>query len=290
MNTGWIRVGSVSAALLFAVTTAAHSQAGEGGVPSYPLGPLKTSGQAVGPMFEGWYRNPDGTYTLSFGYYNPNTEEVVEVPIGPDNFIEPAEFNGMQPTHFPPVSYGGYDGRRERGVFAITVPADFAGKDVWWTVRSNGRTERVPGRVTSVAYELSLQAMAMGSLPPSVWFEPGKKGSGPAGIVAEKTITAKVGVPVELTVFAADDRSERTSEPVPLGVTWTKHQGAGQVQFGSARGTIPVGSDRASTTAVFSQPGEYMIRVRVDNFRAIDSAPGDQCCWTNGYLRVNVTQ
>ena len=40
--------------------------------------------------------------------------------------------------------------------------------------------------------------------------------------------------------------------------------------------------------ATFSEPGEYMLRARVDNFRAIDSASGDQCCWTNGYVRVTV--
>jgi len=28
----------------------------------------------------------------------------------------------------------------------------------------------------------------------------------------------------------------------------------------------------------------------VDNFRRPDSASGDQCCWSNAYVRVNVTQ
>jgi hypothetical protein len=39
----------------------------------------------------------------------------------------------------------------------------------------------------------------------------------------------------------------------------------------------------------FSAPGEYMLRVRVDNFGITDSAPGQQCCWTNGYVRVKVS-
>src|SRR5215217_7768121 len=54
-----------------------------------PLAPLKASGQTVTPAFEGWYRNPDGTFSISFGYYNRNTEESLEIPIGPDNFVEP---------------------------------------------------------------------------------------------------------------------------------------------------------------------------------------------------------
>src|SRR5438445_4891749 len=65
-----------------------------------PLSPIKSSGQTVTPAFEGWYRNADGTYSISFGYYNRNSEEAVEVPIGPDNFIAPGDRNQGQPTRF----------------------------------------------------------------------------------------------------------------------------------------------------------------------------------------------
>ena len=85
-----------------------------------PLAPRPPSGEPVAPFFEGWYANPDGTYTFSFGYFNLNMEETLEIPIGPDNFIEPAEFDGSQPTHFP------VEPRRDRGVFTVTVPASYA--------------------------------------------------------------------------------------------------------------------------------------------------------------------
>jgi len=256
----------------------------------YPLGPIPARGLPVAPFFEGWYHNPDGTYTLSFGYFNPNSEEVIDVAIGADNSIEPAELSGMQPTHFPPVSYGGFSARRERGVFAVTVPASFANRDVVWTIRSNGVSESVPGRVVSTAYELGLTPMAMGSQPPVVRFdESGAVGRGPTGIVSNREVTARVGTPVELS-FYAHDESQRKSPPVPLGVTWVKHQGPGTVEFSATTGTIPVGSDgKGTTTAVFDAPGEYMIRARVDNHRGPDSSPADQCCWTNGYVRVNVS-
>src|SRR5207248_2932245 len=58
-----------------------------------PLAPLKASGQTVTPAFEGWYKNPDGTYSISFGYYNRNTEEALDIPVGPDNFIAPGNQN-----------------------------------------------------------------------------------------------------------------------------------------------------------------------------------------------------
>src|SRR5438874_9503842 len=82
-----------------------------------PLSPVKSAGQTVTPAFEGWYKNADGSYSISFGYYNRNSEEAVDIPIGPNNFIEPGNQNQGQPTHFEP--------RRHWGVFAVKVPADF---------------------------------------------------------------------------------------------------------------------------------------------------------------------
>ena len=46
-------------------------------------------GQNVVPVFEGWERNADGTFTMVFGYFNRNLVEEPIVPIGPDNKFEP---------------------------------------------------------------------------------------------------------------------------------------------------------------------------------------------------------
>ena len=46
---------------------------------------------------------------------------------------------------------------------------------------------------------------------------------------------------------------------------------------------------KSTVTATFDTPGDYVLRVRADNFAALDSGAGDQCCWTNGYVRVRVT-
>jgi hypothetical protein len=63
-----------------------------------PLTSAKSSGDSVSPAYEGWYKNPDGTYTLSFGYYNRNTNEVIEIPIGKNNFVSPGTQNQGQPS------------------------------------------------------------------------------------------------------------------------------------------------------------------------------------------------
>src|SRR5216684_909581 len=46
------------------------------------------TGQDVSPMFNGWARNFDGTFSLYFGYLNRNSREEIDVPIGPDNFFD----------------------------------------------------------------------------------------------------------------------------------------------------------------------------------------------------------
>ena len=44
----------------------------------------------------------------------------------------------------------------------------------------------------------------------------------------------------------------------------------------------------ASTQATFAEAGEYVIRIRVDNFAAEDSGFDYVCCWSNAYVPVTV--
>jgi hypothetical protein len=272
-----------------------------------PLSPLPSDGLRVAPFFDGWYENPDGTIALSFGYSNLNRSEVVEIPLGPDNIIQPKEYDGRQPTSFPPVvptASGDGSGapsnidrrQRERGVFTVTVPAGFKG-DVVWTLRYQGQTYSVPGRARVAAYRLQWP-MAMGSVPPLLRFSPtGPTGRGPVGMQADPQ-RVSVGAPLSLAVWTNDD-SVREKEPVPIkpragekaaiNVSWYKHSGPGDVVFTPPRTPIAELQGTATTSAVFKQPGEYLIRVRADNFGRLDTSPGNQCCWTNGYVRVTVT-
>ena len=45
-------------------------------------------------------RTPTARSRFSFGYSNLNKDRVVEIPLGPDNFITPKEYDGRQPTSF----------------------------------------------------------------------------------------------------------------------------------------------------------------------------------------------
>src|SRR5262245_31597223 len=101
-----------------------------------PLEPLHDSGQSVTGAFEGWFKNPDGTYSILIGYFSRNLKQELDVPIGPDNHIDPGGPDRGQPTHFLP--------RRQWGVFTIIVPADFGDKKLTWTLTANGKATTVP--------------------------------------------------------------------------------------------------------------------------------------------------
>jgi hypothetical protein len=269
-----------------------------------PLAPVPPGGQRVAPFFDGWYQNPDGTVSFSFGFSNLNRQELVEIPLGPDNVIEPKEFDGRQPTSFPPsgadAGEGGGGGNRERrdrerGVFTVTVPKGFSG-DVVWTLRVRGQAYSVPANTKTTAYMLRWPR-AMGSIPPLLRFkEGGPAGRGPMGIDSEP-MKASVGTPLPLTIWITDD-SVREPDPVAvrqrgagkgvMNVTWFKHAGPGPVEFSQAKEPVQQLDSTAATTATFKQPGEYVIRVRADNFGRIDTSAGNQCCWTNGYIKVAV--
>ncbi len=293
-----------------------------------PLIPLPESGLRVTPTFDGWYKNPDGTVSYSFGYSNLN-KDTVEIPLGPDNFITPKEYDGRQPTSFPAVAPDAQDGGgpaptpapgaagtpaaaappaagggggaqnrrdRARGVFTVTVPGTFKG-DVVWTLRFAGQTWATPARSKSVNYQLSWP-MAMGSVPPLVRLtETGKDGRGPNGIQGP-ALQAKVGAPLALTAWIKDD-AVHEKEPIVIktrtvtpgmNVTWYKHQGPGPIAFDPEKSPFPDPSGKSSTNATFKEPGEYTIRVRADTFGHVDSSSGNQCCWTNGYWKVTVTR
>ena len=99
-----------------------------------PLEPTHESGANVTGAFEGWYKNPDGSFNLLLGYFNRNTRQDLDVSIGPNNRIEPGGPDRGQPTHF-------LSGRKW-GMFVIKVPGDFGSSKLTWTLTVNGRRRR----------------------------------------------------------------------------------------------------------------------------------------------------
>jgi hypothetical protein len=156
-------------------------------------------GQSVVPSYEGWHPNPDGTIDLWFGYLNLNWQEELDIPVGPNNLIEPAVYgpDAGQPTHFLP--------RTNHWQFAIRVPKDFGTKEIVWTLSSHGQTLKTyatlkPGYIHD---DMGMQREFFGTPPP---------GNLPPVLKVEgdKQRAVKVGQPITLTAVATDDGLPRT--------------------------------------------------------------------------------
>jgi hypothetical protein len=275
--------------------------------------PIKDSGQSVTGAFEGWYQNPDGTYNLLLGYMNRNGKETLDIPVGPNNRIEPGGPDQGQPTYFMT--------RRQWGVFTITVPKDFGNKKLTWTIVANGQSTSIPLNLNPLWVVEPLKDDATGNTPPVLRFEPnGTPFTGPPRGFA-KTMTAKVSEPLVLDLWATDDGRippERggAASPTPAAATargaatrgaaaaaargivaaratagratlsWSKFRGPGEVTFDPPR-PMSDAEGKATTSAKFSAPGEYILRIQANDATG-DGGGGFQCCWTNAHIKVTV--
>ena len=243
------------------------------------------SGQSVSASFEGWYPNPDGSRSLVFGYFNRNYDEHLELPVGADNHFEPGPADRGQPTYFYP--------RRQTGVFAVVVPADFGEQQLTWTLTAHGVTIAIPGHLRPAWEITALEEVTSGNTPPVLRFggPEGMPGQGPLGIRTD-TLTTAVGEPTLVTVWASDDgvrKPRAAGRPARFGLVWTKYRGPGAVSFDKPRPAIEGG--KAATTVTFSEPGEYVLRVLAwddSGGQSAVMAGGFFCCWTNGFVTVQV--
>jgi hypothetical protein len=279
--------------LLAAVAASAHI-AGQQLESQIPYG----AGQNVAPVFEGWERNPDGTFNMVFGYMNRNYEERPEIPVGPDNHFSPAPIDRGQPTRFYP--------RRQQFMFKVRVPAGFDKQQLVWTLTRGGKTEKAVGKL-DLEWEIS-----------QVVYSQNRRGLGSDATVAPPNnppvisvdgaakLTARVGTPLTLTVNASDDGvpkppatpegrgrgdgrgrggppplvTVRQSGPVQqqviqpsregLRVTWTEWRGPGPLTFDPMR--VVVKDGKASTAVTFSEPGTYVIRAYADDGVVFEAA------------------
>src|SRR5262245_41320652 len=116
-------LGLMLALAICALTTLTRAQ-------NLPLEPVHESGASVTAAFEGWFKNPDGSFSLLLGYFNRNTKQELDISVGPSNRIDPGGPDQGQPTHFLPG--------RQWGMFTVRVPADFGKNKVVWTLVANG--------------------------------------------------------------------------------------------------------------------------------------------------------
>lgn len=269
----------------------------EGGqLPSEPRGHF---GGSVTGAYDGWFDHPDGSRSFLVGYFNRNLDQTLDIPIGPNNRIEPGGPDMGQPTHFLPG--------RNVGVFTVTVPKGFTPtQTLAWTLVANGRTTRIPLRLKADYFVSPFGGDAIGNTPPVIRFaENGPAISGPVASTARTlALKTQVATPLPLTIWADDDarytsgtNAPMRNPPPPVSIAWATYRGPGTVTFANAAPALTIRkggrvgepySGVGSTTATFSAPGEYLLHAMVNDYSGA-GGNGEVCCWTTALVAVTVT-
>ncbi len=238
--------------------------------------------QNIQPVYEGWERNPDGSYSMLFGYLNRNWVEEPEIPVGADNSFSPGPADRGQPTHFYP--------RRQLYVFKVSVPADWGDQKLVWTVTRGGRTDQAVGKL--LGFYQHDAGVYLAQRVSRLRATPEERGNQAPSISLEgpDAVTASVGAPLNLAVTAGDDgipgpvqsrfvraiteRPPKTPDGAlqqdivsgyvaagtGLAVTWLHYRGPGMVTFDPMHVPLDKNGGRATTAVRFSEPGTYVIR------------------------------
>ncbi len=199
-------------------------------------------------QYDGYVKQPDGGYVLSFGYYNQNNVDVTIDP-GDANRFTPTPGDRNQPVQFAKG--------RHRFSCAIVVDPGFDGK-LQWSVTFAGKTSLTTAKVLDPLYELELNSqkrlmtgLDVASSPRNVCVNraPLAHAISPLGEPLE-TLAARVGQELPIAGQVEDDGLPRGSR---VAIAWKKISGPGEVTFSSPA--------TAATRATFGAPGEYQIEL-----------------------------
>jgi len=269
-----------------------------------PSQPALGFGGAISPAFEGWFDNPDGTHNFLIGYYSRNTKAEVDIPIGSNNKFDTANPDQGQPTHFLT--------RRRFGMFVVTVPKEFPKtQKIYWTLIANGITNTVPFHmhtdynITPTKSTEESPTREFNKPPVLRLAQGGPQFSGPfANMSKALERTATVSTPMPLEMWADDDAQFSSGGNGPMGEgrpilvpLVTKYRGPGtitigtnnQVRFDTVTGGKPLDpySGHATTTVKFSEPGDYVLHININDYSG-NGGGGSGCCWTTVLMKVKV--
>ena len=227
---------------------------------------IRPKGQPIIPLFDGWYPNEDGSSTICFGFFNMNSEQSLDIPLGEDNYIE-TDYPGLDlsevliPTHFDPLppAY-----RHVFCAYSINVPADFnTSHRITWYLTANNQTLSVPGKVIPPYVLDEPRSNGRGDVAPLVTLtEDGESVRGRSGIHHPGKILSSVSEPVSLSAYI-----EHSDDIVWVG--WSKHNGPGTVTFDKKE--YETKAVNARVQARFSKPGNYVIRMQtIDDIAALN--------------------
>jgi hypothetical protein len=211
MRVSRIATWGVAAACIVAGATLVGSGQGVGQTPSQlPLSQsIRERGSSLTGAYEGWFYGKDGgTYAL-VGYFNRNTKQEFDIPVGPSNRIEPGGPDQGQPTHFL--------SGRQWGAFVVKLPRDLGNKRLSWTLVANGFTNTITLHTQPDYIVEPYEDAASKNTPPKITFEEsGPVFTGPPVAIAAK-MTGAVGTPLALTAWVTDEGAKINVPETPAG-------------------------------------------------------------------------
>jgi hypothetical protein len=205
--------------------------------------------QPIYLQYDGFVRNPDGTITVSFGYFNMNNVNVTIQPGGANSFA-PGAGDRNQPVTFLKG--------RHRFACSMVVDKSFDGK-LQWTLQHAGKTSVTTAKTLDPLYELEKRSadhatagLDLATAPKNLCVNRAPSAhvvANPFGDV-NAAITAKVDQEMPLNGQVEDDGLRRGSK---VTIAWKKNSGPGDVTF----------SDTATgpTRVKFSAPGSYELEL-----------------------------
>jgi hypothetical protein len=259
------------------------------------------SGQDVQPVFEGWSHAPDGGFRMHFGYLNRNWVQELSIPIGPNNNMEPGGPDRGQPTFFyTRINRNGFfvavpkDWGKKELTWTVTANGKTQKAVAWlqpeWEIDPAGGAG-TGGRTS---------AEAKANQPPTISIAPVANATVSSPVTLRATVTddglpkpapaagtrkPAVGqetppnlqggvtdVPVNVPALGGGARGGgggggggggRGNAPQGPTVTWIVWRGPASATF--TPGTTPVKDTVAQATAVFTKPGEYVLRGRASD-------------------------
>ena len=264
-----------------------------------------SSARASRRRIDGWFFNPDGSQTFLVGYFNRNTEQEVDIPIGPNNHFEPGEADLGQPTHFLT--------RRRYGMFVVPIPKSFGKTDqLWWSLTFNGVTNKIPmhtkAEYTGVAVHVDRKKP--GRRPQHTAGSPVRGARdvvpGAGDDVRERRSRARRPsarrcrsrcLPTTMRSTPPGANGPMNNPAPPVNVTISKYRGPGRSPSptrGRSSGNQGRQGDGALHRPSRRRPSpsasraEYVVHVTANDYSG-NGGGGSVCCWTNALLKVAVS-
>lgn len=205
--------------------------------------------QPIYPAYDGFLKNPDGSYTIAFAYFSHNSETIT-IPPGENNVFMPGAGDRMQPTTFKPGHW--------RFQCVMVMPPDFDGKLTWTLAYGGAKTGTSQNMLQSnwflVEGAAELSKIDYAQAPKGVCLNRAPAVRVLGAIRSDKTdvlgVVGKVGAQESLFGSVNDEGLPRNGA---LAANWKQISGPAEAKFEDP--------NRARTHVIYPAAGSYVLEL-----------------------------